>query len=402
LEDLSVCTHLRENPGNTREAVLAKYRNLLVGDPAPWFRQASTSNPRYNFDTAAGRYIVLCFYGSAAGEPGTGALRLIASQRQRFDDTNIAFFGVSNDPVDMNEGRVREALPGIRFFWDFDGSVSRLYGAVPLEGEEGPAIVRPIWFVLDPLLRVLAAIPFQHNGADREQLVDVLDRLPPVSRFAGADLQVPVLMLPNVFERELCNQLIAMYEADGGRESGFMREVDGKTVSVHDYGHKRRRDYDITDDTMITRTRERVRRRIVPEILKVHQYEATRMERYIVACYEAETGGHFRAHRDNTTKGTAHRRFAVSINLNADFDGGEISFPEFSTRSFKPPPGGAVVFSCSMLHQVSPVTRGRRFAFLPFLYDEAAAKQREANNAFLGEGVAPYRAGSAEAKAGAS
>ncbi len=371
---------------------MAKYRNLLAGDPAPWFRQACTSNPRYNFDTAAGRYIVLCFFGTAGGEAAAGAMGLIAAQRARFDDTNIAFFGISNDPADLQEGRVREALPGIRFFWDFDGTVARLYGAAPVEADGEAQVIRPIWFVLDPSMRILAAIPFRQNGADRKQLLDLLDVLPPVARFAGTDLPVPVLYLPNVFEPELCRDLIAMYEADGGHESGFMREVDGKTVSVHDYGHKRRRDYDIADEAMIGRTRERVRRRIVPEIAKVHQFEATRMERYIVACYEGETGGHFRAHRDNTTKGTAHRRFAVSINLNSDFDGGEISFPEFGPRSFKPPPGGAVVFSCSLLHQVSAVTRGRRFAFLPFLYDEAAAKQREANNAFLGEGVAPYRA----------
>jgi predicted 2-oxoglutarate/Fe(II)-dependent dioxygenase YbiX len=85
-------------------------------------------------------------------------------------------------------------------------------------------------------------------------------------------------------------------------------------------------------------------------------------------------------------------RCAVSINLSDAFDGGEISFPEYGPRSFKPPPGVAVVFSCTFLHEVSKVTRGRRFAFLPFLYDEAAAEIREANNAFLGEGVAAYKA----------
>jgi predicted 2-oxoglutarate/Fe(II)-dependent dioxygenase YbiX len=115
------------------------------------------------------------------------------------------------------------------------------------------------------------------------------------------------------------------------------------------------------------------------------------MERYIVSCYAAEDGAHFRAHRDNTTKGTAHRRFAVSVNLNDDFDGGEVSFPEYGPRSFKAPPGGAVVFSCSLLHAVSKVTRGRRYAFLPFLYDDEAAKLREANNPHLGEGVTAYR-----------
>jgi len=162
-----------------------------------------------------------------------------------------------------------------------------------------------------------------------------------------------------------------------------MREVNGKTVGVFDHNHKRRKDYTITDDEIIRITQARIKRRIVPEIAKVHQFHVSRMERYIVSCYSAEDGGHFRAHRDDTTKGTAHRRFAVSINLNAEFEGGEISFPEFGPRGFKPPPGGAVIFSCSLLHRVSKVTAGRRYAFLPFLYDEAAAKLRQENLGFV-------------------
>ena len=59
------------------------------------------------------------------------------------------------------------------------------------------------------------------------------------------------------------------------------------------------------------------------------------MERYIVCCYDAEEEAHFRAHRDNTTRGTAHRRFAVSINLNDDFEGGEVSFPEYGPQEFQ-------------------------------------------------------------------
>jgi hypothetical protein len=52
-----------------------------------------------------------------------------------------------------------------------------------------------------------------------------------------------------------------------------------------------------------------------------------RIERYIVACYDATERGHFRAHRDNTTKGTGHRRFAVTANLYDGCDGGELWFP---------------------------------------------------------------------------
>ena len=85
----------------------------------------------------------------------------------------------------------------------------------------------------------------------------------------------------------------------------------------------------------------------------------TRIERDLVARYDSETGGHFGPHRDDTGIAIAHRRFAVSINLNADFEGGEISFPEYSPRTFKAAPGTAIVFSASILHQVSRVTRGR-------------------------------------------
>lgn len=104
------------------------------------------------------------------------------------------------------------------------------------------------------------------------------------------------------------------------------------------------------------------------------------MERYIVARYDARDGGHFRAHRDNTTPGTAHRWFAATINLNADeFYGGELRFPEFEGQTYKAPRGGAAIFSCSLLHEAMPVTRGTRFCFLPFFYDEAAAAIRKRN-----------------------
>lgn len=128
----------------------------------------------------------------------------------------------------------------------------------------------------------------------------------------------------------------------------------------------------------------RLQRRLVPQIAKAFQFHATRIERYIVARYDAAEGGHFQAHRDNNTKGTAHRRFAVTINLNADdYEGGDLAFPEFGPQTWRAPTGGAVVFSCSLLHEAKAVTRGTRYCFLPFLYDEAAAEIREANIGFV-------------------
>jgi predicted 2-oxoglutarate/Fe(II)-dependent dioxygenase YbiX/peroxiredoxin len=359
------------------------------GDPVPMFRApASNGNPAYDFASVAGRYIVLGLLGSARQEVVRRALAAVLAERHLFDDERASLFGVSADPHDETSGVLREALPGIRFFWDRDQAISRQFGALRATSDGQPAVYRPFWLVLDPLLRVLACLPLTQSG----RMLQLMAGLPPLEAHAGCRLHAPVLILPRVFEPDFCRELIALYERHGGRESGFMREIDGKTTIALDPGFKRRADYDIDDEAVRGAARERILRRVVPAIEQAYQFRATRMERYIVACYDAEQGGHFRPHRDNTTKGTAHRRFAVTINLNAEqYQGGELRFPEFGPRSYRAPTGGAVVFSCSLLHEVLPVTAGRRFAFLPFLYDEAAARLRLENNRHLDERVGAYR-----------
>jgi predicted 2-oxoglutarate/Fe(II)-dependent dioxygenase YbiX/peroxiredoxin len=367
---------------------------LTPGDPAPNFIQRSVANPHYTFNSAAGRYLVLCFFGSASEAHAEAALKAAYGRPDIFNDDRACFFGVSIDPEDETSGRVTNRIPGYRHFWDFDLVASRLYGVAAKDASlaAGPVALARQWVVIDPSMRVLAVIPFRQDQGDVTEVMTLLSALPPPERHTGIEIMAPVLFLPRVIEPELCRHLISLYEAQGGLESGFMREVDGRTVGINDPAVKRRKDYNIEDRDLISALRARFLRRVVPEIAKVHQFKATRMERYIVSCYAAEDGGHFSAHRDNTTRGTAHRRFAVSVNLNDDFEGGEVSFPEYGPRSFKAPPGGAVVFSCSLLHKVSKVTKGRRFAFLPFLYDDTAARIREENARYVGESGSSYRA----------
>ena len=366
------------------------YTALRAGDPAPWFTQRSFANPSYLFHTSAGRYLVLCYFGSAADAHSQAALAAVRERPDIFNDDFASFFGVSIDPTDESEKRFSDSYPGYRFFWDFDATIGRAYGTLPKDEAPSRASMSRSWFVLDPTLRLIEVIPFADDQSDIKALVECMGRLPPPHEFAGFEVHAPILVLPRVFDPDFCRELIGLYDRDGGEESGFMLDQGGKTVRINDHSHKRRRDFVISDEALIKRIQKFVVRRIFPEILKVHQYKVTRMERYLVGCYAAEDGGHFGAHRDNTTAATAHRRFAVSINLNDDFEGGEVGFPEYGPRRYKAPAGGAVVFSCSLLHSVSRVTSGRRYAFLPFLYDDAAAAIREANNKFLGEGVQQY------------
>lgn len=363
----------------------ARFRRFLPGEPAPWFVQRCTSNERYHFDTVAGRYILLAFFSSALSVEAQAALAFIQARRSLFDDDHLSFFGVSRDAEDEQQRRLSESMPGIRYIWDFDGAVSRLYGALPVDSESPPQS-QSLWVLLDPALKLLAVVPFRGDGSDLPQMAALLGGLPPVAASAGIELHAPVIILPRVFEPALCDRLITAYDLAGGEPSGFMREKEGRTVGVMDNRHKSRRDYLIEDQALQQKIRQQIERKVRPVVRQVHHFDATRMERYIVGCYSAEESGHFRPHRDNSTKGTAHRRFAVSLNLNADFEGGALYFPEFGSRRYTPPPGGAVIFSGSLLHGVTPVSSGRRYAFLPFLYDDAAAAVREANLKFLDVG----------------
>jgi peroxiredoxin/predicted 2-oxoglutarate/Fe(II)-dependent dioxygenase YbiX len=357
---------------------------LGLGEAAPWFHAPTLDgSPSYTFDTAAGRPILMLFFGTASNPQAQEALAALQAKRALFDDKRAAFFGVTIDPSDASEKRIARQLPGIRFFLDYDCAVSRMFGAT---GEGPPNAYRGHWLLLDRTLRVRGRFPLSDAGAALEA-TGRLVAMPPVPDWA------PVVAVPDVLEPEICRKLIDLYEADGGEDSGFMRDVDGMTKLLVDPRHKVRRDYLIEEPTLARQLNLRLMHRLLPMVKRAFQYEATRVERLLVGCYEAETGGHFRAHRDDTSKGTAHRRFAVTINLNAEeYEGGDLLFPEYGPRTYRAPTGGAVVFSCSLLHQAMPVTKGRRFAFLPFLYDDEGAKLREQNAKYLEGDLANYRA----------
>jgi len=106
--------------------------------------------------------------------------------------------------------------------------------------------------------------------------------------------------------------------------------------------------------------------------------EMVRIEAPWIGCYDASSGGWFRRHRDNSSRSTAHRQFALTLALNGgdEYAGGEVRFPEFGRQLYRPAAGGALVFSCSLLHEVMPVTRGRRFGVFTFLSGGAGVPTR--------------------------
>ncbi len=115
--------------------------------------------------------------------------------------------------------------------------------------------------------------------------------------------------------------------------------MDGARAEATDVRHKRRRDHTITDRPLLRRLTQHVGARVFPELRKAFAFEAAGFEGFKIGCYTAEDQGFFTAHRDNLSAGTAHRRFGLSLNLNEDYDGGELRFPEYGGARYRPAAG---------------------------------------------------------------
>ena len=181
--------------------------------------------------------------------------------------------------------------------------------------------------------------------------------------------QAPVLQIPRVFEPEFCRQLIDVYHHLGNEASGVLKMVDGRMVYDADKDTKVRREHRVEEPDWKAAVEQRLAQRVLPEIQWAYCYPVTRYEAFKIVRYSAEDGGYFCAHRDNNGPDTAHRRFALTINLNPEeYAGGELRFPEYGDTLYKPDTGSAAVFSCSLAHEALPVTRGDRFALVSFFY----------------------------------
>jgi len=355
-------------------------RKTVLGDPVPWFTAPVMSGGSFSLSVAAGRWIVLSFLGSPADPRAERELAEMLEVSRLFHEDRLVFYGVLTALPQNPAPYLKLSTSAMSFLADYDGEISRSFGANDV----------PRTIILDPMLRAVADIPWDYGAGHAQTVRDVLKSLPSVEDFAGVPLSAPVLIVPRVFDFQLCDVLIQFYEKIGGEDSGFLLDVDGKTSKVVDYRIKRRNDLIVAHPQLREAIRSQIVRRLLPAVERFFQFQATRMDRYIVACYDSGVGGHFYRHRDNVNVGAQHRRFAVTINLNKDYEGCDLVLPEFGGRSYRAPAAGAVVFSCGALHQVTPITSGRRYAFLAFLYGEADAALREANNARLNDSAAQY------------
>jgi predicted 2-oxoglutarate/Fe(II)-dependent dioxygenase YbiX len=349
---------------------------ISIGEPAPWFLAQEGHDPgrQVAFDELAGRHIVMLCFMTPAHQNVLDALSLLRARTDLFNANRALLVTFADDAAASFRGHLSPQHASEKFLWDARGSSLQRYLA-PKSADQGEEPIA-LAYIMSPSLQILEIIECRRPVPFVEKIVSRLERFlaQPL-----ADVRPPVLEVANVFDRAFCHRLVELYDQSGGRQIGAV-EQDGQIVEKFNPLFRKRLDYYIADGAALEAAREMLGRRLLPMVYRAFQFEATRIERYLVGCYDAATGGYFRPHRDNTAPIVAHRRFAITINLNDGYQGGDLRFPEFGRCLYRPPPGGAIVFSCSLLHEVTPVIRGRRYAFISFLYDEASQRLRDQNN----------------------
>jgi peroxiredoxin len=328
-------------------------RLLDAGDTAPVVQALDHIGRPFasGADALAGKPILLLFC-PALDETSLTAFRALAAE--------AALFAISRHGIAENAAaHARYSVP-FAILADTHADIFKGYGVDPY-----PAAPAPTLFILDAGHRVARVLERMEPAAMAAETLAELRRLGASRPAARLQSHPPVLVVPRMlspgdcaFLADLWHRAVPEYATDGFTNAGTRRE-SGDFKVLHDGGYGRAVEYIVQNEALQRLIDSRLRRRLLPEIRKVFQATGLQREGYRIAGYEA--GGFISPHRDNAVPTNANRRFTMTVNLNAgDYEGGELRFREYGEQLYAVERGTAIVWSASLLHEVLPVTEGRR------------------------------------------
>jgi len=324
------------------------------GDAAPPAHGVTANNVFYSLEAQAGRPAALLIGGFESPATLGPWLAALEARREALAERECDVVVL----LDMRNSHARA----------FGGSTKTVFcESETLQNWGGEA---PLLVLIDRAAHIVAAFEEDAEAAAEGALARV--RALSLEAPRADALPAPVLVIPDLFSPDFCRELIAHFEASPHQRGGMAgRDAEGKLYHKVDEAKKKRMDFVLgPKDPMLAPALNGIIRRCLPEVRKAFQVDVRHTDRILLALYDE--GGYFLRHRDNAAPGVEFRQFALSINLNADYDGGCVIFPEYNSRLYRPATGAGVVFSCSLLHEATPVTRGSRYALLTFLHDAAA------------------------------
>lgn len=352
--------------------MLAETRTIRVGDYAPLFDLLDQDERRIFLSDKAGKPTLLFFYANDKIMECQNVAFGFRDFFPFFNELDVQIFGISKNIPQERKTFAQEHHIPFPLLSDSDKQVRLQYGVsfTKWEDDKTHFLTERIAILLDRNLRVVKiyalSIDLEPQFKDIQTDIQLLLR-EEKPRYVMP--HAPVLLISQVFDENFCQHLIKTWHTQGHEDASL-------TVREGNFYHtvRRRQDHIVQPGELYDQLDQMMRHRVFPEIKKSFNFNCTQKEAYIIACYDALTGGYYRPHRDKkTTIKTAHRVWGISINLNATdtYQGGCLRFPEYGPLLYKLPIGTSVIYSAALMREVTDVLSGQRFALLSYFYDDA-------------------------------
>ena len=169
------------------------------------------------------------------------------------------------------------------------------------------------------------------------------------------NIHVPYLLIDNVLNQELLDEVIAYYDNNPEKRQSHYTATKNR-LHVHPD-----RELELKIDNKLSRS-------VFPEVKKIFYLDVRYRESYKICSYNSETNGKFHPHRD-TVSPHQHRKYAMSLLLNDDYEGGEFELPEYNLK-LKPKANSVIIFPGICSHKVLEVTKGTRRVIISFLCND--------------------------------
>lgn len=323
-------------------------------------------------DHLSGRPLLLAFLSNPVSDHTPALLRALARLEPRMEAAGAAIIAISAS-TDAARNRQLKRAAGLAapIAGDAGGGIFAAYGLHKGSDLQDRLVLITPYRQIRAWFDLASAGPQSDTAATLEVIMELVENAKTAEEWRWSPPHAPVLIVPNVLSSEECANLVQSVETD----TPFMvrqpraGEIAGNyRVPVYDHERQDRVDLIIKDPNTLAFLDERIFGRVTPMIKKAFAFDVTRREDLHIARYFGRREGIAIGHRDNTQPATAHRRFALSLSLNDDYEGGGIAFREFSPRGYRVPAGAAMVFSSSLLHEVEETTAGVRYNLISHLF----------------------------------
>jgi predicted 2-oxoglutarate/Fe(II)-dependent dioxygenase YbiX/peroxiredoxin len=332
------------------------------GERVANFSLVDQDNTRRSFyHEVRGGPILLVLASDATAEVARATLAFLQDQAARFEEAGIETYAVVRGDRLAASVLARSLELPFTVFADPQGEVVGRYLDTAAQRAGAGASARLL--ALDSNQRIVALADGVLDKAGLARLEAALAAAAPPQSETPVTIgwPAPALVLPRVLDPNFCAELIDLWR-DEHHEGGFST---GR-ANTYDPDKKKTLEHVITDPELVRRLNVTLARRISPELAKVFNFRRPfQFDAPVVMSYQPERQDFFGLHRDDLRPRNP-RIFAMSLNLNDDFEGGELVFPEYSPHGYKMPAGAACIFACGLLHAARPVTRGQRFVLTNF------------------------------------